>query len=58
MDTLPGTRKMKNENSPSRGPYQEAFFLVGSWLSPDYFGIGHPLLTLIKFDKKSYGGRI
>ena len=41
------TGYQEDENSPNHVPNQEAFFLVGSWLRPEDFGFGTPL---VKYD--------
>ena len=38
------TGYQEDENSPNRVLHREAFFLVGSWLRPEDFGFGHPLI--------------
>ena len=34
----------EDKDSSNQVPSWEAFFLVGSWLRPEDFGFGHPLL--------------
>ena len=37
------TKYQEDKDSPNQVLNREDFFLVGSWLSPEDFGFGHPL---------------